>query len=246
MPKIDLSVAALIVANLVPLAGVLLFGWDAAVIVLLYWTENLVIGFYTVLKMALARVDSPAGHLGKLFAIPFFCLHFGGFCAVHGFFLLVFFKVGGQIGSLLPHGTWLGPLVFIQLLISVVVRLWQSGPPGMEWPVLGLFVSHGISFVQNYLLGREYASMTGQSLMMQPYGRIVLLHVAIIAGGMPVMLLGSPVPLLCILIVLKIGMDMWLHARSHRAVRADTGRRATLWERIEAARRASRADEEAR
>lgn len=216
-PKINLSVAALTAANLVPLAGVLLYGWDAAVIVLLYWTENLVIGFYTVLKMALVRVDRPAHHLGKLLAIPFFCVHFGGFCAVHGLFLLAFFKVGGPMGSLFPQGTWLGPLVFLQLLASVIGRLWESGPPGMEWPVLGLLISHGISFVQNYLLGREYASLTPERVMVQPYGRIVLLHVTIIAGGVPVMLLGSPVPLLCILIGLKVVIDIGLHVRSHRA-----------------------------
>jgi len=220
LPKMTLSVAALTVANIVPLAGVVLSGWDARVIVLLYWTENLVIGFYSILKIALAKVDRPAAHLGKLFAIPFFCLHFGGFCAVHGIFLLAFFKVGGEMGPLLPRHTWFGPLVFLQLLISAVAQLWESGPPGMGWPVLGLLVSHGISFVQNYLLGGEYASLTEGRLMMQPYGRIVLLHVTIIAGAAPVMLLGSPVPLLCILIGLKIVIDILLHASSHKVALA--------------------------
>ncbi len=40
---------------------------------------------------------------------------------------------------------------------------------------------------------------------------------AIIAGGVPIMMLGSPVPLLCFLIILKIGMDIWLHSKSHKA-----------------------------
>ena len=57
--------------------------------------------------------------------------------------------------------------------------------------------------------------------MSRPYTRIVLLHVAIIAGGVPIMMLGSPVPLLCILVILKIGMDVWLHIKSHRAITAD-------------------------
>ena len=95
--KPTLSTLALIVANLVPLAGVFLMGWDAAIIVLLYWTENLVIGFYNTLKIALVKVsDPPVGHLGKLFAIPFFWLHFGGFCGMHGLFLLVIFKRGSE------------------------------------------------------------------------------------------------------------------------------------------------------
>lgn len=57
--------------------------------------------------------------------------------------------------------------------------------------------------------------------MSRPYTRIALLQVAIIAGGVPIMMLGSPVPLLCILVILKIGMDVWLHARSHRAITSD-------------------------
>ena len=210
------SILAVVVANMVPLVGVLFFGWDAAVIVLLYWTENVVIGFYNILKMALVKIESPPLHLFKLLAIPFFCIHFGGFCAVHGLFLLFFFKLGGGTQSVLPKPIWPGPLVFLQLLVSVVSTLWRHHPKGMEWPVICLFVSHGISFVQNYLGEKEYASWTIAKLMSQPYKRIAILHVAIIAGGMPIMILGSPVPLLCILVLLKICMDVFLHVKEHK------------------------------
>jgi hypothetical protein len=217
LTRATLSIAALTLANLVPLLGVVWLGWDAAAIVLLYWTENLVIGGYNILKMIVLKPKDPVEHLGKLFYIPFFCVHYGGFCAVHGFFLLTFFHLGG--GSVLPFSDqwWPGPLVFVQLLVSVVTRLWESRPEGMEWPVLMLVVSHGVSFVQNYLLGGEYKALTPSKLMSQPYKRIVITHVAIIAGGLPVMALGSPAPLLVVLIAIKIGMDIWMHNRSHRA-----------------------------
>ena len=214
--KTQLSIIALTVANLCPLFGVLFFGWDAAVIVLLYWTENLVIGAYHVLRMIFLKVNPPIAQLGKLVAIPFFCVHFGGFCALHGFFLLAFFKIGPQAFSVFPKDTWPGPLVFVQLLVSVIGRLWESRPAGMEWAVMGLIASHGTSFVQHYLLAGEYRSLTMNNLMSRPYKRIVLLHVAIIAGAMPIMMLGSPVPLLCILVILKVGLDIWLHNKSHR------------------------------
>jgi hypothetical protein len=212
------SILALIAANLAPLFGVLFFGWDAAAIVLLYWIENLIIGAYNVLRMILLKVKSRSAQFQKLFVIPFFCVHFGGFCAVHGFFLLAFFKLGGDLDAFAPQSPWLGPLVFVQLLVSVVAQLWESRPPGMEWPVLGLVVSHGISFIRNYLIGGEYLTLTIGKLMNRPYKRIVLLHVAIIAGGVPIMMLGSPVPLLCILVILKIGIDIWLHTKSHKAI----------------------------
>ena len=218
MQKSSLSIQALTVANLMPLFGVVFLGWDAAAIVLLYWIENLIIGFSNILKMILVKVESPGKQFQKFFMIPFFCVHFGGFCAVHGFFLLTFFKIGSDLDASSPGQPWFGPLIFLQLLYSVVMQLWQSRPPGLEWPVLGLAVSHGISFVKNFLFGQEYLSLKLNDIMMRPYKRIVLMHVAILAGGMLIMMLGSPVALLCVLIFLKIGMDIWLHVKSHRQV----------------------------
>jgi fatty acid desaturase len=53
--------------------------------------------------------------------------------------------------------------------------------------------------------------------MHAPYKRIVVLHVAIIAGGFLVTLLGSPAALLVALVALKTGMDIMLHNRSHNS-----------------------------
>jgi len=62
----------LVAANAVPLYGVAFAGWDAFLVVLLYWAENLIIGFYNILKIAFAKVNKPQENLGKLFLIPFF------------------------------------------------------------------------------------------------------------------------------------------------------------------------------
>jgi hypothetical protein len=149
--------------------------------------------------------------------IPFFCVHFGGFCAVHGVFLLVFFKIGSPDDAMADSGAWLGPLIFLQLLYGVVMQLWHSRPPGLEWPAVGLFVSHGISFIKNFINGQQYLSLKMKDIMMRPYKRIILMHVAIIIGGVLIMKLGSPLALLCVLILLKIGLDIWLHVKSYRS-----------------------------
>ena len=209
------SLLALIVSNLVPLSGVVWLGWDVAEIVLLYWAENLVVGCYNILKMTLVRGASPADHLKKLLLIPFFCLHFGGFCAVHGVFLLGFFELGNGIGSLFPENPWPAHLVFLQLLSGVISTLWRQHPPGLGWLVAGLFLSHGISFIQNFLGKREYAVITVNDLMGQPYKRVVIMHLAVLAGGFLVMTLQSPMPLLLVLIALKIGLDVFMHLREH-------------------------------
>ena len=57
---------------------------------------------------------------------------------------------------------------------------------------------------------------TIQSLMNAPYQRIMILHVAIIAGGFGVMALDEPLILLLVLVVLKLAMDITLHNRERK------------------------------
>ena len=214
----NFSLPALIGANLIPLAGVFFFGWDVTFIVLLYWIENLIAGFYNILKMMTLRISRTSKNSEKLFLIPFFLIHYGGFCAVHGVFLTTFFKIGSGISSLGNDSTWWGPLVFIQLLFSVIAKIWASKPPEMIWAVIGLFISHGVSFIENFILGKEYETSTMQKLMHQPYQRIIVMHLAILGGGIFVMKLNSPMPPMIILILLKIFFDLHFHKKSHRPV----------------------------
>jgi len=214
--KDSLSLVTLIGANLIPLIGIFLFDWDVRFIVLLYWIENLIAAFYNILKMALLKVDHTVDNAGKLFIIPFFCVHYGGFCAVHGFFLIHFFKIGSGSSPFDNGSDWWGPFIFIQLLLSVIAKIWASRPPEMIWAVIGLTISHGVSFVENYILGGEYKTSSLKKLMHQPYQRIIVMHIAIIAGGVFVMELDSPLPLMIILVLLKIFFDLYLHKKSHK------------------------------
>ena len=217
--KDNLSLLALIGANLIPLVGIFLFDWDVTFIVILYWIENLIAGFYNILKMALLKMDQAANNMGKLFIIPFFCVHYGGFCAGHGFFLIHFFKIGTGSSPFNNTNEWWGPFIFIQLLLSVIAKIWASKPPGMIWAIIGLTVSHGVSFVENYIFRQEYKTSSLKKLMHQPYQRIIVMHIAIIAGSIFVMKLNSPLPLLIILILLKIFFDLHLHKKSHTQIK---------------------------
>jgi uncharacterized membrane protein len=92
--------------------------------------------------------------------------------------------------------------------------------------VLALLLSHGISFLLLFMWQQEYRHTTVNELMKAPYQRIVIMHIAVIAGGFLVIRLGSPLGLLFALVALKTGMDIMLHNRSHRATAA-TGVAAT-------------------
>src|SRR2546422_292146 len=81
----DFSTLILIVANLIPLAGIFFWHWDLFVLITLYWLETGIIGFWNILRMAIM-----AKWL-SLFLVPFFCVHFGGFMTGHFIFLRALF-----------------------------------------------------------------------------------------------------------------------------------------------------------
>jgi len=219
LSKKDLSnipVLALVAANLVPIYGVLFASWDAFSIVLLYWFENLVIGFYNILKMAISKVNNPIENLGKLFVILFFMVHYGGFCAVHGFFILAIFHKGfDALGGSSGRTTLPCVFVFLELLYNVVRKVLLTAPPAFFFAIGGLFASHGISFLHNFLIKGEYARTNAQKLMGSPYARIVVMHIAILAGAFLSMAMGSPVGILVVLVFLKTIVDIKLHLREH-------------------------------
>lgn len=152
--------------------------------------------------------------LGGLFSSAFFAVHYGGFCAGHGLFLLSLLELAGA--DWFPQSSWPGPLVFVGLLWDVVRKVIEVAPAGWAWATAALLVSHGVSLVVNFWLGGEYRERTVRKLMMTPYPRMVALHVAIIAGGFAVMAMESPLPMLGALVLLKVGIDVYLHRREHR------------------------------
>ena len=211
-PKhINLPIAALLLANLVPIAGVLYMDWDVGAIVVLYWTENLIAGSYTLLKMLLA------GGKGTAFHLLFFCIHYGLFCAIHGLAVLELTGFAGELTEIPAPDSWPGPLVLVGEFVNLWRQIINVAPTQFLWAITGLVLSHGVSFVLLFIGTGEYRYTTSKQLMHAPYKRIVVLHVAIIAGGFLVTLLGSPAALLVALVALKTGMDIMLHNRSHNS-----------------------------
>ena len=213
--KFDLPLLALLLANLVPVFGVLYLGWDVGAIVVLYWAENLIVGGYTLLKMLLS------GGVGALGYMLFFCVHYGLFCAIHGVFVLELTQFAGEISSELPVASWPGPLALVQQLVYFGQQVLAAAPEEFIWACIALLLSHGASFLLLFIARGEYRRTSVDALMSAPYKRIAVLHIAVIAGGFLVVRLGSPLGLLLALVALKTGMDIMLHKRSHRAISGD-------------------------
>jgi len=195
------SVIALVLANLVPVAGVLFFGWEVFPLMFLFWSENVIVGVFNVLKMFCAGGGGMAGQAAKIFIIPFFCMHYGMFTFGHGVFIIAMFGGGMGRSAGFPG-------------LDTFWRVMRENHLGLA--VLGLAVSRGISFATNYLGKGEYKKIIAQQLMGQPYGRIIVLHLVILGGGFLVMELHSPVLGLLLLVVLKIVLDLAAHLRERQ------------------------------
>ena len=192
------SAMVLVAANLVPLVGVLAFHWTVFSVLLLYWCENVVVGAFNVLRMVAASPRNVAADVGKLFLIPFFVVHYGMFAMVHGIFVLALFGPGGRVSP--------SPALFLAAVRGA----------GIGYGALAIVLSHGFSYLHNYLAGGEFRNASVQQLMVQPYARVMVLHLTILVGGFAAKAAGSPVLALLLLIVLKTAIDLRAHLAERR------------------------------
>src|SRR5439155_16650105 len=138
--RLSPSALALVAANLVPLAGVLFFGWSVFATLLLFWLENAIVGAFNVLRMLVAQPQIGAMWAAKLLMIPFFTFHYGMFVTVHGIFVLTLFG-GGAVGRGFPTPT----------------TFWHAvQAAGIAPAAWGLVLSHAVSFAFNYIGTGQY------------------------------------------------------------------------------------------
>lgn len=163
----------MLLGNLVPLAGALVLGWPLGMVLVAYWLETVVVGAFALLRILFAGGPPPNPSFPLRVALAgFFTVHFGLFVFVHGIFvtLLAAGETGGswRLGSLPLNGPLNGPVAVASDLALVLG---------------GLVVANGIAFVREYVLGTGRGAATAQHEMARPYGRILVQHFVILAGG---------------------------------------------------------------
>lgn len=189
-------------------------------ILIVCWTESVIIGVLNVLRMSrtesgniLAGIRLPAkaraipeiDHAAifskvfpaiKLFTVVFFIFNYGMFCLGHLVGVLALFVDQGDSGG------------FAQSLQT----FWE---PEYWIAAIAIGFSHTYSYYANYLGKSEYENIGLFALMQRPYGRIFAMHIAIIAGGFFVELLGSPQFSVFVLVFAKTAMDLSPHNKEH-------------------------------
>lgn len=208
------SILALIVANSIPLLGVLFFGWTVESVLLTYWCESGVIGLFVLLKMFVSGIGrvkewGVAALPITTVCMAFFFVHYSGFMIAHVAFLLSMISGEDVATKILEHF----PRINLEVLYAGLV----AGGASML-AVLALCISHGISFVLNFIGKREYLHTDPMILLFSPYKRIVLMHIIIILGAVLMLAYGLPMYLLGIFILAKIVVDIRAHQSEHKAV----------------------------
>jgi hypothetical protein len=242
------STMVIVFTNLIPVFGVLFFGWDAFMIVLLYWMENAVIGFFNIFKILFAsgtmlssassifksgllssRVSPESleklkqleeqqakqsfstPQAMKVFLVPFFTIHYGGFMCGHGVFIVAIFQKDALEGSR-------GVLEAVGGELSSVFS-W-----GLAVALAALILEHGYNFFTDYWKGGRYKKTNAAIQMFKPYPRIFVLHIVIMVGGGLMVFLQLPRLTVILLIAFKIAFDL-VSARISRGGQGDSNQR---------------------
>lgn len=206
------AIAGLVLANLVPLIGVVRFGWTLHSVLVIYWLESGVIGAAYVAKIRRAEGEDDPDALPEW--------EFSRFGEAEER------SIAELVGE--PNRTILS--YFIQFYVvfwvfhgAVVLYGLPDEYPSMEpasprvvaVAAVGLTVSHAISYRVNYLGEQEYRHNGPVTLLSEPLHRTIVLHVAIVLAGIPIELAGSPAGAVALLVALKTYFDLEAHRREH-------------------------------
>lgn len=184
--------------SIVPLIGILFFGWDWREVLLLYWLENISVGIVALINIFKAPIGAKRSETGviiddpkakgvenvasRVFMALFFCIHYGLFTLVHGVFVLLI--VGGVfgIGGPLNEGLQWAHLIVSWLIIAAIQVLMALTRPAQ-------------------------ANDSVNHSFLAPYKRIIALHLSIILGIFIIGLLGLPAAAAILLIGLHLVID---------------------------------------
>jgi hypothetical protein len=206
----NVPVVSLITANVITIGLAVLGNWDAATVMFIYWTQSIIIGFFTVVSLLSADTAALAADLSKpiveqggrsvgnwgaafykVLLAGFFCLHYGLF---HWGYYSIIVESGlfGAV-SFSDPGIWLSCSLFV--------------------------INHGYSFFTYRRQGSRGASDITEQFF-TPYFRIIPMHLTILFGGIVTLVLGllgiaSTLPVLVLFLFLKTYTDVTDHMSKH-------------------------------
>ena len=105
-----------------------------------------------------------------------------------------------------------------------IFRALSAAGPGLLLAIGALCLSHGVSFVRNFLAGREYHRLSIASLVFWPYARMALVGMVLLAGIAAASLMPALAPetaFAVVMVLLKLLADVVSHTLEHRGLTGD-------------------------
>jgi hypothetical protein len=180
---------AVLLWNLAALVPIGLGAWSVFGVLALYWFENLCTGLAQYCK--LRDVEGHRGEEGTRFApSAFFALHYGLFTLVHGVLVLAFFGI-------------------------VAGGLWEDHA---GWWISALLVAamHVVHYQCDWRARGAWAHANADRLMAEPYARVAVLHVVLIAGGWLALTASEPRTVLLLFASVKLAAELAIAAVGRR------------------------------
>jgi len=189
----------MVLSHTPPVLGAMFWDWDISTILLLYWMENVLIGFFTMLKISRCQESenySDAGHENVATHWP---MVYGIFMAVHGFGVLLITALSIDDNTMFLTGT----IIYLAKQIGWVMVAF-----------IPLVFEQWYAYRVDFLGEEKYNRGITKDLISRPYSRVAPMHVVIVLGGGAVALAGwvraAPV-LLMVGLHLFIECLVWAH-----------------------------------
>lgn len=190
----------LILANLVPLAGVLFLGWDGKSVFVIYIIETIIVGILNAIKMLTVYLLNGAkkepkqqGNVGGFWLIPFFLFHYFFFIFVQSVLFFAFSSIWQPHNSPEPFNIFANFALYIN--------------KDTQLALFSLLFANLTYFTEDFIVQGKYRTETMTGLMMQPYKRIILQQFVVILGGFIFMLTGGIKLVVGLFTLLKIMAD---------------------------------------
>lgn len=201
----DYSGIGIIITNVLVILYAVIDHWDLGSMMLIYWVQSVIIGFFHFFRILLLRSFCTEGFTsngqrvpetakGKWSTALFFAVHYGFFHLIYLFFLFGISSQGAGDAT------------------ADDVELTEEG--GIPWgllSVIGFFLGHGYSFYQNVKADLKRRPSLG-TMMFLPYARVIPMHLTIIFGNM----IASNTATVLLFSSLKTGADYLMHIVEHR------------------------------
>ncbi|MFH1683752.1 MAG: DUF6498-containing protein [Candidatus Margulisiibacteriota bacterium] len=181
----------LIVANIVPLLGVIFLGWDMLDILSLYWAETAIIGLFNMVMIFYlpnkyeGRSQWFANLMDKISELLDFIVIFVWFVPAQA--AIIYFLAKDYLKT---------PIDPLEILSAT-------------WFALAIILaSHGYSFVANFIVKGERKKLANANDLPSYFlSRTLALHGTLLLGLSIISFLGQPLLLLALFIIFKTGVD---------------------------------------